>query len=188
MGLAIDMPVLVLNRLYQPCAVRPMRNALRKLCGTYDGTTTRKALVLDPATYETWTWEDWSKLKKAAPEIIVLSRYADLPTHRVPFSRRAIYKRDRFTCQYCGAQPGMEELSIDHVIPKSRGGISLWTNCVLACTACNARKANRMPAEVGMRLRHVPKRPEFMPVLTQMRFDSWEKFLGERYWSQELRP
>jgi len=188
MSVAIDQAVLYLNRNYQPVGIRSLRRAFKKLVCTYAGTDTFKAMVLDPETYATWTWAEWSKVKKCAPEIIVLSRYADTPTHKIPFSRRAIYKRDHYTCQYCSCQPGPEELTIDHVVPKSRKGISSWENCVLSCVSCNARKANRTPAEAGMRLKRLPKRPRFMPFFSSTpRIASWEKFLGAAYWSCELK-
>jgi hypothetical protein len=145
-------------------------------------------MILDPETYQTWTWADWSAVKKVAPEIIVLSRYADTPSHKVPFSRRAIYKRDRFTCCYCGSQPGPAELTIDHVVPKSRGGQSSWVNCVLACVDCNKRKAARTPAEAKMKLRSQPRRPNFMPICGHIKIASWEKFIDVSYWDVELKP
>lgn len=192
MSFAIDSNVLVLNRSYQAISARPLRRALKKLCTSYDGDVLPKAMILDPVTYETWTWADWSVAKKCAPEIIVLSRYNDTPQHKIPFSRRAIYKRDHFTCQFCGSQPGPEELTIDHVQPRSRGGISSWENCVLACIECNKRKANRTPAEAGMKLRHVPKRPNFMPIFgsrTSGQFPkSWRRFIAQEYWDVELQP
>ena len=77
--------------------------------------------------------------------MITLTEYDRVPANAVTFSRRNIYKRDRYTCQYCGVQPGSEELTIDHVLPRSRGGTSTWENCVLACLECNKRKADRTP-------------------------------------------
>jgi hypothetical protein len=188
--LAIDSHVLVLNKSFVPVGARPLRHVLKKLCSFYLGTLLRKAHVLDPETYETFTWEDWSRLKLAAPEIVVLSRYNDTPSHKIPFSRRAIYKRDHYTCQYCGAQPGPEELTIDHVTPKSRGGVSSWTNCCLACVPCNKRKADRTPGEAGMRLRHTPKRPQFMILpftKTASAPKSWSKFVSDAFWDVELK-
>ena len=76
-----------------------------------------------------------------------------MPAAAVTFSRRNIFKRDRYVCQYCGSQPGSEELTIDHVVPRSQGGVSSWTNCVLACMTCNKRKADRTPEQAGMMLR-----------------------------------
>ncbi len=79
------------------------------------------------------------------------------------FSRRNVAKRDHYTCQYCGAQPGAEGITIDHVVPRSQGGTSSWTNCVAACETCNAKKSDRTPDRAGMKLRRRPFRPEWKP-------------------------
>jgi 5-methylcytosine-specific restriction endonuclease McrA len=107
----------------------------------------------------------------------------------VTFSRRNLFKRDRFTCQYCGEQPGTEELTIDHVLPRSRGGVSTWENCVLACIECNHRKANMTPAEAGMPLKKDPARPNWRPLYARedVMIGSWSKFLSEAYWTVELK-
>ena len=103
------------------------------------------------------------------PEVIVLKTYDRLPTNSVTFSRRNIFKRDRFTCQFCGRQPGSEALTIDHVVPRSQGGTSTWENCVLACIDCNARKADRTPEQARMPLRHAPIRPDLEAALRSAR-------------------
>ena len=126
------------------------------------------ARVVDPADYQIYTWEDWSRLRPEdgdrfiqavrfrlrVPEVITLTGYDRLPAAAVTFSRRNIFKRDHYTCQYCGAQPGIEELTLDHVVPRAQGGQSRWDNCVLACMACNKRKADRTPEQAKMRLKH----------------------------------
>ena len=65
------------------------------------------------------------------PEVVTLTEFDRLPSAAVTFSRRNVFKRDRFTCQYCGKQPGGDELTIDHVVPRAQGGESSWTNCVV---------------------------------------------------------
>jgi 5-methylcytosine-specific restriction endonuclease McrA len=107
----------------------------------------------------------------------------------VTFSRRNVFKRDRYVCQYCGCQPGTDELTIDHVVPRSQGGVSSWTNCVLACIACNKRKADRTPREASMTLRRQPVRPTWKPVYADhhVRLESWSKFVSDVYWSAELQ-
>jgi 5-methylcytosine-specific restriction endonuclease McrA len=112
--------------------------------------------------------------------VVTLTDYDRLPTAAVTFSRRNIFKRDRFTCQYCGAQPGSEELTLDHVIPRSQGGESRWENCVLACLACNTRKADRTPEQASMRLRHKPVKPMWNPLYAahDLRIESWSKFVS----------
>jgi 5-methylcytosine-specific restriction endonuclease McrA len=157
---------------------------------------------VDPADYQTYTWEDWSKLRPRGderfiqavrfrlrvPEVITLTDYDRLPSAAVAFSRRNIFKRDHYTCQYCGRQPGNEELTIDHVVPRSQGGQSRWDNCVLACLACNHRKADRTPQQAGMRLRKAPAQPKWNPLYAahEVRIESWSKFISEAYWNVRL--
>jgi 5-methylcytosine-specific restriction endonuclease McrA len=80
----------------------------------------------------------------------------------VKFSRSNIYARDDYRCQYCGIACTVDELTYDHVIPRSHGGRTTWENIVSCCYACNRRKANRTPAEAGMTLLAVPKRPTWV--------------------------
>ena len=125
------------------------------------------------------------------PEVILLARYGKVPGRHLVFSRRNLFKRDRYTCQYCGKQPGRDELTIDHVLPRSRGGSSTWLNCVLACLACNTRKGNRTPADAGMRLRGTPTEPRWsaqMVLGSVGRKASWERFMSDAYWDVELKP
>jgi 5-methylcytosine-specific restriction endonuclease McrA len=106
----------------------------------------------------------------------------------VKFSRVNIYARDGHRCQYCGVTCSVSELTYDHVIPRSRGGRTVWENIVSACYACNRRKANRTPAEAGMKLRAAPVRPSWMPAV-QIRVsarsvpDAWRDYV---YWTGEI--
>ena len=119
------------------------------------------------------------------PEVVTLTRYDRYREAVVTFSRRNILKRDHATCQYCGVQPGSEELTIDHVVPRSQGGATTWENCVLACVACNARKANRTPERSGMLLRRHPFRPSWKPLYSapNVKIASWTRFISEAYWN-----
>ena len=217
----LQRPTLVLNRNWQPVNVATVARALVLLWN-------ESARVVDPADYQTYPWEDWTRLRPRdgerfiqavrfrlrVPEVVTLSEFDRLPTAAVTFSRRNIFKRDHFTCQYCGAQPGSgkkgtgpicrngpkgashkldlspscEELTIDHVVPRSQGGESRWENCVLACLACNKRKADRTPEQAGMRLKHKPVRPRWSPLYAfrEVRIESWSKFVSEAYWNVEL--
>ena len=110
--------------------------------------------------------------------------------HRKPvkFSRVNIYGRDDYTCQYCGEEKTIDELTYDHVIPRSRGGRTEWTNIVSACGDCNNRKSNRTPQEAGMKLRKQPVQPTTLPamVITVSRSsvpDAWRDYL---YWTGAL--
>lgn len=191
----LERPTLVLNRNWQPVGVATVARALVKVWND-------AARIVDPEDYAVYTWADWAELRPSedelfirtqrlrlrVPEVVTLTRYDRVPVNTVTFSRRNIFKRDRFTCQYCGKQPGSEELTIDHVLPRSRGGASTWENCVLACVDCNHRKANRTPNESGMHLRVRPVRPTWRPFYAAhgRRIDSWSKFLSEAYWNVEL--
>ena len=166
MSQVLRRPTLVLNRNWQPIHVATVARALIML---YGGTVR----VVDPQDYQTYDWSDWSRLRPQedehfvrtvsyrlrVPEVVVLASYDGIPGTTVPFSRRNIYKRDRYSCQYCGAQPDVEDLTIDHVIPRAQGGVSSWENCVLACYDCNRLKADRTPHQAKMRLRHTPQTP-----------------------------
>jgi 5-methylcytosine-specific restriction endonuclease McrA len=191
----LDNPTLVLNRNWQPVNVATVSRALVLLWN-------ESAHVVDPADYRLYTWADWSELRPRdgeqfiqavrlrlrVPEVIVLSAYDRLPSAAVSFSRRNVFKRDHWACQYCGEQPGSEELTIDHVLPRSQGGTSTWENCVLACIACNKRKADRTPKQAGMRLRKEPVRPAWKPIYARdsVRIESWSKFVSETYWNVPL--
>ena len=121
------------------------------------------------------------------PEIITLCNYSNVPTRAISFSRRNLFNRDKHICQYCGRQPGSDSLTVDHVMPRSRGGDTTWENCVLACVECNFRKADRTPEEAGMRLRKQPVKPKWNPGFSnRTRIPSWDKFVSEVYWNVEL--
>lgn len=189
--------VLVLNKNWQPISAITLRDALTKL---FPETGAPKARIIEPESYSVMTWDDWSKLRPTMdeevlrsgnvmfriPEIILLSNYDKQPMKEVHFSRRNLYIRDNLTCQYCGKQPGTEDLSIDHVIPKSKGGKSTWDNCVIACTDCNFRKADKTLKAANMKLLKTPEKPK----LAMFRIDgrvkpvkSWKQFIDLSYWS-----
>ena len=192
---ALSQPVLVLNRNWQAINVVNVARALLLLWN-------ETAQAVDPGNYQTYDWSDWTALRPdddelavnavslriCVPEVITLTKYDRLPTGDVALSRRNIHRRDKFTCQYCGTQPGGEELTIDHVLPRSRGGETTWTNCVLACLECNKRKADRTPAEARMKLMKRPTKPMWSPLysLTSLPVESWRKFISEAYWQAEL--
>jgi len=188
--------VLVLNQSWSAITTTSVRHALVLAYR-------RVARIICPDTYQAYELSDWAELSETrdgpaiytpflrirVPEIIVLTRYNGFPRRGVAFSRRNIYRRDDYTCQYCGARPGSELLSIDHVVPRSRGGTSTWVNCVLACLECNKSKANRTLIQSGLTLARPPFRPSWrgaLEVTVGRRKASWERFVSERYWNVEL--
>ncbi|MFQ5601324.1 MAG: HNH endonuclease [Candidatus Krumholzibacteriia bacterium] len=191
----LNQGVLVLNRSWLAVHVCDVRRAVTLL------TLGLARVVTDE--FETHDFQSWRELSQFAdknylntprfklviPEIIVLTRYNSVPPRRVKFSRRNIFERDRYSCQYCQQTPARSELSVDHVIPKSRGGTTIWSNVVLACTECNARKRDRSPQEAGMRLHRQPKEPPWKPgsgfrISTRLR--SWKRFVDAAYWDLNL--
>jgi 5-methylcytosine-specific restriction endonuclease McrA len=183
----LDQPTLVLNRNWQPIHVTTVVRALVMLWND-------SAKAIDPEEFRLYTWREWAALpppaggpsirsarvKLRVPEVVCLTHYDRLPATSVTFSRRNVAKRDHHACQYCGAQPGWEAITIDHVVPRSQGGASSWTNCVAACVPCNARKADRTPEQAGMHLRKRPTRPEWKPLYAARgaRAESWSRFLA----------
>lgn len=195
MSAILQSPVLVLNKSWAPVNTVTLENAITKVWND-------KARIVEYPSYQTFSWDDWSKLKAEStdnaiksvnmyfriPEIILLTEFDRMPMKKTHFSRRNLYKRDNYTCQYCTKKFASTELTIDHVMPSSRGGKSTWENCVLACVDCNSRKANRTPEEARMKLLREPK----MPKMALFRIDhlkkieSWEAFLGAAYWNVDI--
>lgn len=114
----------------------------------------------------------------AIPSVIRLRRYIRRPRpHAISLNRRHVMRRDFFSCQYCGSG---DDLTIDHVLPRSRGGRDSWQNLVTACRSCNQRKGNRTPEEAGMPLRAAPRAPSFSLLSQQpggVWFEVWRKYL-----------
>ena len=197
MSAVLESPALVLNSGWVPIRTTSVRDAFCLMIR-------EAAKAVEPQTFQTFDFQSWSdiratehephvrtvSLRLRIPEVIVLVDYKLVPDREVVFSRRNLFKRDRNRCQYCGSRPGTPELTIDHILPRSRGGTSTWTNCVLACVPCNARKANRTPAEAGLILKVAPGKPAWKPHFTirvgEFR-QSWKDFLSEAYWNVELQ-
>jgi len=201
----LERPALVLNKRWQAIQVTSVKEAIGLVCKG-------NARIIDPETFQAHDLGSWadvsrsrekfekavirsSRLTLLAPEVIVLSNYDDLGQRSVVFSRRNIFKRDKYCCQYCGKQfrseLAMHDLTIDHVCPKAKGGKSSWENCVLACIACNKKKADRTPEAAGMKLRRQPKKPQWSAlscVMPGKRLKSWEQFISDAYWEVELEP
>ena len=149
--------VLLLNASYEPLAVIPKRRALSLLLREVVDAATEEVVALSGAAA---TLE--------IPTVLRLRRYVNVPQRGASWSRRAVMRRDSFTCIYCGVQPGRRQggrtlrhvdFSVDHIVPKSRNGRNTWTNTACACSACNNRKGNRLPHEAGMHMRWEPKTP-----------------------------
>ena len=116
------------------------------------------------------------------PDIVALTKFDRLPRSQVKYSRQSIFERDKFRCAYCGDRFKKSELTIDHIDPKSRGGIKSWRNSISACSKCNALKANRTPKEAGMPLLFEPTEPSWYQQIKSLSErpnlkPSWKAFL-----------
>jgi len=203
---ALSSQVLVLNKHYAAVRVISARRAFTLLFKHI-----AEIVSVDDHRFETYDFESWRQVSQlrakyerehhewircvrfelAVPRIVRLLTYDRLPRRSVKFNRRNIYARDRNRCQYCGKKFPTSELTIDHVVPRSRGGRTDRTNVVCCCVTCNVRKGGRTPQEAGLRLVNEPVKPKRSPVLTlqltSSKYASWKQFLDMAYWNVELR-
>jgi len=185
--------VLVLNKSWYPVGTVSFERAIGLIFSCYINGDP-KARIIHHETYQVFNWDDWCKIPITgessrihtssidfqAPEIILLTRYNKVPQPRMSFCRKTIVRRDKRTCQYCEKKLNAEDCTIDHILPRSRGGQSTWKNCVIACTKCNVRKGSRTPREARMVLAKNPQ----VPPTDFFRFNcvckkSWESFIGK---------
>jgi 5-methylcytosine-specific restriction endonuclease McrA len=165
----INYPVLVLNQSYEPLTVCRARRAVVLI---FQG----KAEMLEDGIGFIHTVGDTVPL----PSVIRLARLVRRPRRERKLTRYEIFSRDRYTCQYCGRED--RQLTLDHVIPRYRGGQHTWENVVSACAACNRRKAGRTPQEAGMKLINPPAPPKAgyffnIPHQYRQKRDEWQKYL-----------
>ncbi len=134
-------------------------------------------------------WVRTVRFRLAVPRIVRVLSYSRLPRRDIKFSRRNIFARDNHTCQYCGHRFRASELSLDHVVPRSRGGRAHWENIVSACVRCNVRKGGRTPSEARLRLMRRPTKPRRNPIIAcqviEPRYASWQPFLERATWDVE---
>jgi 5-methylcytosine-specific restriction endonuclease McrA len=161
--------VLVLNATFEPINVCTVRRAVVLLLK-------EKAEVIE---HGEWDLRSASQSMQR-PVVIRLVTYVRIPrdTHRRKITRRAVFARDGWTCQYCGAR---SNLTVDHVIPKSKGGPSSWENIVASCAPCNRRKGDALPRQAGMQLLKQPRQPHatvFIHVSSPTIPSAWHQYLA----------
>lgn len=160
--------VLVLNASYEPLHVCTVRRAVVLVLKA-------KAEVVERGTRSLHS----ERATVARPAVIRLTTYVRVPhdRHTRRITRRAVFARDDWTCQYCGSET---TLTIDHVVPRSKGGASSWENIVASCGPCNRRKADKLPAAAGMHPRRKPVRPPahlFLVLGAPTMPDSWRAWM-----------
>ena len=183
--------VLVLNRNWQAINTRTPAEAFCQMAS--DVAT---ALDIRGTDWMVPTkWDEWRELPVREgdasigtasgpiriPTVIVVANFAKVPMKRPKFNSRNLWERDGGRCQYTGRHLRPGEGNIDHIMPRSRGGLTNWENCVLAATDVNSRKADRTPEEAGLKLRRKPYAPREMPVTALLKnthdIEDWEPFL-----------
>ena len=157
----------MLNATYEPLCVVPLRRAVVLVLA-------EKAVVVEESSQVMHS----ERLAVPVPTVVRLARFVRVPFRReVPLTRRAVLDRDSHACAYCGGRAD----TIDHVRPRSRGGIHAWTNVVAACARCNHRKGDRLLGEIGWHLPNVPSQPPATIAVVlgwAVREPSWEPYLG----------
>jgi 5-methylcytosine-specific restriction endonuclease McrA len=164
--------VLLLNATFEPLAVVTVKRAVVLML-------TGKAECVEAALNGAFFRSE--NLTVPAPSVMRLSRYVRVPYRRaVPLTRAGVLRRDGRRCAYCGKRAD----TIDHVVPRSRGGTHTWDNCVAACRSCNSKKADRLVEELGWTLTVVPRAPDRAAggilVLAVEPLPAWEPWLGAR--------
>ncbi|BCX49679.1 restriction endonuclease [Haloferula helveola] len=184
---------MVLNRFWQPVQTCSARRALKLLCLGH-----AQALQTEGEekfrTHDFSSWAEYSEsgavkelvhsvsIVLGVPRIIVLSLYDKFPRLQVRLTRRNVFLRDQFTCQYCAKEFSEPELNLDHVMPRDKGGRMTWENIVTSCIRCNTRKANKLPKEANMHPLKKPVTPKWRPIFGLRGYngspdDSWRHFL-----------
>ena len=161
--------VLLLNFTYEPLGIVDLARAVRLLFA-------RKVEVVHRGDRDVRT----TSLAFPLPSIVRMLYYVRRPRKRVALTKKNVLLRDDYTCAYCLCRSG-SDMTVDHVVPSSRGGRSAWENLVACCSACNARKRDRTPAEARMPLRRPPREPRFIPWVVVRRNtapDEWGKYLA----------
>jgi len=203
MEVALDQPVLVLNRLWQAVNVIGARRAFALLARGHAHVVHHEED--DFKVFSMMDWIDFSRHNPPIadietvhtvrhtirlPRVILLTFFDKLPCKELKLTRNNVFERDRNQCQYCGGHFPREELNLDHVIPRHYGGRTTWDNIVCSCVRCNTRKANRLPHEAGVRLIRKPVRPKWRPVISLVlgprHREMWKDYLDLAYWNVEL--
>ena len=202
---ALGQSVLVLNRAFVAVHITNVRRAISLLFRHL-----AEVVHIEEGQYAAYSFDSWRELSALrasfrgpdedwvrgvgfdlqAPRVIRLVDCDRGPRQGLRFNRRNVFARDGNVCQYCGRHFPTSELSLDHVVPRSRGGVTSWENIVCACVACNVRKGGRTPHEARMALVRQPVKPKRSPLLAiklgNPKYASWKSFVESAYWLAEL--
>ena len=203
---SLGLSVLVLNRTFVAVHVTNVRRAITLLFRDL-----AEVVHVEEGQYGAYSFESWRELSAMqatlrdpdhdwirgvgfdlrAPRVIRLLSCDRGPRQCLRFNRRNVFARDGNQCQYCWQHFPMSELSLDHVVPRSQGGVTSWENIVCACVACNVRKGGRTPTEARMHLIRHPVKPKRSPLLSlklgNPKYASWKSFVDRAYWTVDLK-
>jgi 5-methylcytosine-specific restriction endonuclease McrA len=192
----LGLSVLVLNRSFVAVHITNVRRAITLLFREL-----AEVVHIEEGQYAAYSLDSWRELSAMqaafrrpdqdwARGVSRVGGCARPPRQGLRFNRRNVFARDGNLCQYCGRHFPMSELSLDHVVPRSRGGLASWENIVCACVACNVRKGGRTPQEARMQLIRQPAKPKRSPLLTiklgNPKYASWKSFVETAYWLADL--
>jgi 5-methylcytosine-specific restriction endonuclease McrA len=203
---ALNLSVLVLNRSFVAVHITNVRRAITLLFRDL-----AEVVHIEDGRYSAYPFDSWRELSALqaslrtpdqdwvravgyelqAPRVIRLVACDRGPRQGLRFNRRNVFARDGNQCQYCGRNFPTSELSLDHVVPRSRGGGTTWENIVCACVACNVRKGGRTPHEARMQMIRQPVKPKRSPLLSiklgNPKYQSWRSFVDNAYWLVDLK-
>jgi len=185
----LNKPVLILNKSWIPIRIKTVKSAI--IMSYRD-----KATIVDPVNYNTYSWSKWIQLAVLKdedcihsanqnikiPEIIILSKYNKVPQYDVKLTKRNIFLRDNFKCQYTGKKVNSTNGDIDHIMPISRGGKTTWDNLVVTFKDINRKKSNKTLQEAGLKLNKMPIKPTTQALMRNRVSDypeSWQKFFKQ---------
>jgi 5-methylcytosine-specific restriction endonuclease McrA len=205
-SLSLGLSVLVLNRSFVAVHITNVRRAITLLFRQL-----AEVVHIEDGRFAAHSLESWRELSSLragfrtpdedwvqgvgyelqAPRVIRLVSCDRGPRQGLRFNRRNVFARDGNLCQYCGRHFPTSELSLDHVVPRSRGGTTSWENIVCACVACNVRKGGRTPQEARMQMIRQPVKPKRSPLLSvklgNPKYESWKSFVDNAYGLVDLR-
>jgi len=208
MSSILDTKVLVLNKGYNPIRTMSVKEAFCKIFAE-----TAEIIAVENGSYVSYDFNSWAEiseyktvfeaehdhdwihtpsLKLVVPRVIRMLKYDKSPKFEMRLTRKGIYERDGYTCQYCGGKFPTEDLNLDHVIPRAQDGKNTWENLVCSCIECNRKKRARTPKEAGMQLLSIPHKPKpnftFKAPTTPKRYKDWDSFFSAQYWNTRLDP
>lgn len=184
---SLSKPVLVLNKVWIPIRIVDVKRSLKLIFAD-------KAFIVDPHDYAVYDWDKWASLnvkdeeegiettrqRIKIPEIIVLNHYDKTHRRGAKLTKRNIYIRDSYVCQYTGKKVSHKEADIDHIVPRSKGGKNTWDNMVVCTKEINRKKGDRNPEEAGLKLLKKPSKPNSHNLLIDPKMaipNSWDKFI-----------